>query len=239
MVRELCEQLLQECHHPLAGVGAAGTKPRLHDLFGLGAEGQQRMVGRRIAFVRVEALRRSFLVPEDGLDRGIGIDPFLVLRGDVRMSEVLRTRLNALTHRVDQRLHVADMAFADLLEQPSERALIRQALPIGRAAQDLIGPQCGTLAETACPADQAHHNQEGDIDELVDGVGRSCMLDMVTKQSVEAECVEKLDDQHQPRLATHGATAVFEANFRRRTPRHPGLFCATFDCSLRKGDSSG
>jgi len=77
------------------------------------------------------------------------------------MSEAQRALPNALTHRVDQRLHLADMAFAHLPEQSPECALIGDALPTRDLAQHRIGPQRHTLAETACSADQAHHDQEG------------------------------------------------------------------------------
>jgi len=84
VIGQLRQELLHELDDPVAGVSAAGTQPRLEDLLGVRAEGQQWVVGGGAALMGVVALRRTLLLPVDGLDTGVCIHPLLALNGNAR-----------------------------------------------------------------------------------------------------------------------------------------------------------
>jgi hypothetical protein len=59
IIGQLGQELLHELDDPVAGIGAAGTQPRLEDFLGVGAKRQQRVVGGGTPLMGVVALRRA------------------------------------------------------------------------------------------------------------------------------------------------------------------------------------
>jgi len=138
---------------------------------------------------------------------------------------------------MDQRLQLANVALADLFEQPPNRALIGNAQPAGNPLQDPIGPEHHALTDAACTTHQADEHQKDGIDELVLRIVSTFVVHLAAEQSAKAQRIEELDHRDQPRLAGQVPPIGFVADVRRRFVRRLRPFRGRF--AHVKGDSSG
>ncbi len=138
---------------------------------------------------------------------------------------------------MNQVLQLADVAFTDLFEQPSHRALIGNPHPAGHTLQHPVGPQDQALAEATCTARQANEHQKNGFAKQVACIGLAFVAHHLVEQTAESQAVEELDHRNQSGLAGQVPSAGFGADFRRRSACPVRLFSGLF--AHGKGDSSG
>ena len=185
----------------------------------------------------VVALGRPFLTTINGLDGGIRVEPLLRHQADARAPDLPRPCPDPLAQGMIQGLQLANVAFADFLEQPPEGGFIRYPVPARQASQHLIAPHRHALAEAAGATDQADHDQIGGIDQTIDGIRAPRMTHLLPKQGGETQVVQKLNHRGQTPLTGVRRTRLAIVDLGRGATRRPAAVCAIV--AHGKGDSSG